>query len=62
MTPLRSIREGRAMSVAELARQTGVSRRMLDYLERGERKPSLDVAQRIAKALRITVARIFPAE
>ncbi len=50
------------MSVAELARQTGVSRRMLDYLERGERKPSLDVAQRIAKALRITVARIFPAE
>jgi len=55
---LRSIREARKLSLAELAREIGVSRRTIYDYERGEMDASLETAIRLEKVLEIP---IFPA-
>ncbi len=47
------------LSQDELARRVGVSRESICRLERGRTNPSLDLALRIAKALRCSVEELF---
>ena len=49
---IRSQREAAQVSVRQLAEKAGVSNPYLSQIERGLRKPSADVLNQIAKALR----------
>ncbi len=51
ISPIRTLREHRGLSLAELAEQTGISERMLRYIENGQSAPTLPKAQLIADAL-----------
>jgi transcriptional regulator with XRE-family HTH domain len=56
------IREQRLLakiSVRQLARQAGVSNPYLSQIERGLRKPSAEILQQIAKALRISAEALY---
>ncbi len=46
------------MSLRQLADQAGVSNPYLSQIERGLRKPSAEVLQQIAKALRISAEQV----
>src|SRR5262249_17774080 len=50
-TVLVRLREAAAMSQDELANRSGLTRQALWYLETGDREPSWDTVQRLAKAL-----------
>jgi transcriptional regulator with XRE-family HTH domain len=47
------------LSLRQLADQVGVSNPYLSQIERGLRKPSADVLQQIAKALRISAEQLY---
>ena len=47
------------LSLRQLAQQAGVSNPYLSQIERGLRKPSADVLQQIAKALRISADQLY---
>ena len=47
------------LSLRQLASQAGVSNPYLSQIERGLRKPSADVLQQIAKALRISAEQLY---
>ncbi len=47
------------MSLRQLADQAGVSNPYLSQIERGLRKPSAEVLQQIAKALRISAEQVY---
>ncbi|WP_370249911.1 helix-turn-helix domain-containing protein [Nocardioides sp.] len=47
------------LSLRQLAAQTGVSNPYLSQIERGLRKPSADVLQQIARALRISADQLY---
>lgn len=51
---LRALRARAGLTVADLARQTGLSRAALYNLENGDSKPTWDAVQRIADALGAT--------
>lgn len=51
MLNLREVREARNMSQEELARKIGVNQCHISDIERGRRKPSLDVLVKMADAL-----------
>ncbi|MGH8777168.1 MAG: helix-turn-helix domain-containing protein [Jiangellaceae bacterium] len=56
------LREQRAhaqLSLRQLADQAGVSNPYLSQIERGIRKPSAEVLQQIAKALRISAEALY---
>lgn len=56
------IREQRRLaqiSLRQLARQAGVSNPYLSQIERGLRKPSAEILQQIAKALRISAEALY---
>jgi putative transcriptional regulator len=59
MSNLRAIRKGKAVSQEELALFAGVTVRYIAFLESGDRKPSIDVALKIAKKLETPVEDIF---
>lgn len=59
---LRSIRETRGISAAELAHQVGVSRQTIYQIEDGGFYPNTSVALRLARVLETTVENIFPFE
>jgi transcriptional regulator with XRE-family HTH domain len=56
---IREQREAAAMSVRRLAQDAGVSNPYLSQVERGLRKPSAEVLQQIAKALRISAETLY---
>ena len=56
---LREQRHAAQLSLRQLAEQTGVSNPYLSQIERGLRKPSADVLQQIAKALRISAEQLY---
>ncbi|PSK97543.1 transcriptional regulator with XRE-family HTH domain [Haloactinopolyspora alba] len=56
---LREQRRGAKLSLRQLAELTGVSNPYLSQIERGLRKPSADVLQQIAKALRISSEALY---
>ena len=56
---IREQREAAALSVRRLAQDAGVSNPYLSQVERGLRKPSAEVLQQIAKALRISAEQLY---
>ena len=56
---LREQRLAAKLSVRQLAEQAGVSNPYLSQIERGLRKPSAEVLQQIAKALRISAETLY---
>ena len=56
---LREQRQSARLSLRQLAEQAGVSNPYLSQIERGLRKPSADVLQQLAKALRISAEQLY---
>lgn len=56
---LREQRTAAQLSLRQLAEQAGVSNPYLSQIERGLRKPSAEVLQQIAKALRISAEQLY---
>jgi transcriptional regulator with XRE-family HTH domain len=56
---IRSQRETAHVSVRQLAERSGVSNPYLSQVERGLRKPSADVLNQIAKALRLSAEVLY---
>lgn len=56
---IRAQRDATQMSVRRLAEAAGVSNPYLSQIERGLRKPSAEILQQIAKALRISVETLY---
>jgi len=56
---LQEQRKHAQLSLRQLADRTGVSNPYLSQIERGLRKPSADVLQQIAKALRISSEALY---
>ena len=52
---IKDLREGRGLSVAEVAAGAGVREATIDAVEAGSYRPSLDLAIRIARALGTTL-------
>jgi transcriptional regulator with XRE-family HTH domain len=52
-------RRNAQLSVRQLAAQAGVSNPYLSQIERGLRRPSADVLQQLAKALRISAETLY---
>ena len=48
---LTSLRESKSLTIPQLATLAGMSRQAIHLLEAGKRQPSLDTAERLAKAL-----------
>ena len=56
---IRSRREAAQFSVRQLAEKAGVSNPYLSQIERGLRKPSAEVLNQIAKALRVSAEVLY---
>jgi transcriptional regulator with XRE-family HTH domain len=56
---VRSLREAMGFSLRDLARTSGVSAPMLSQVERGETSPTLDLANRIAGGLELTLSQLL---
>lgn len=56
---LRDQRRGAQLTLRQLADQAGVSNPYLSQIERGLRRPSTDVLQQLAKALRISAETLY---
>ena len=56
---LQEQRRNAQLSLRQLADQTGVSNPYLSQIERGIRRPSAEVLQQIAKALRISAEALY---
>jgi transcriptional regulator with XRE-family HTH domain len=56
---LREQRVAAALSLRDLAEQSGVSNPYLSMIERGVRNPSAQVLQQIAKALQISAEQLY---
>lgn len=56
---IREQRKQAQMSLRNLATQAGVSNPYLSQIERGLRKPSADILQRVASALRISAETLY---
>jgi transcriptional regulator with XRE-family HTH domain len=56
---LKEQRLGSHLSLRQLADQAGVSNPYLSQIERGLRRPSAEVLQQIAKALRISAEQLY---
>lgn len=56
---LREVRLARGLTQEKLAEKLDVSLNFLNLIERGQRAPSFDTLERIAKVLRTPVAEFF---
>ena len=56
---IREQRNSAQISLRQLAKQAGVSNPYLSQIERGLRKPSAEILQQIAKALRISAEALY---
>ncbi|SDP86796.1 Helix-turn-helix [Actinopolyspora xinjiangensis] len=56
---IRAQRDTAQISLRQLARRAGVSNPYLSQVERGLRKPSAEILQQIAKALRISAEALY---
>jgi len=60
ITKLKNTRQTNGIKQEDLASKTGTALRTLQYYESGKRKPDVETAQRLAKALGVTVPDLFP--
>ena len=58
---LRHHREKRGYSVRELARRAGVGYVTIVRIENGHMSPTVDMLEKLAKALRVHITDFFPA-
>ncbi|MCI8485993.1 MAG: helix-turn-helix transcriptional regulator [Clostridia bacterium] len=56
---LKEVREKYNISIRELAKITGISKSHLNYIEKGEKEPSLSIIIRIAVALNIDEKELY---
>jgi len=56
---VRRVRQARGMTLESLATEAGLAYSYMGGIERGQRNPSLDVAERIAEALESDPATLF---
>src|SRR5688572_32712401 len=56
---IRDLRQTAKISLRQLAEQAGVSNPYLSQIERGLRKPSAEVLQQIASALRVSTPAMY---
>ncbi len=56
---LREARERRKLTQEAVAKKVGVHRVTIARLESGERRPSMDLLQRLAKALKVKVGDLL---
>ncbi|KYO67299.1 helix-turn-helix domain-containing protein [Thermovenabulum gondwanense] len=56
---IRQLRKNRKLSLKELAEKTGLSVSYLSEIETGKKKPSLEVVQKLADALNVSVEAFF---
>jgi transcriptional regulator with XRE-family HTH domain len=56
---IREQRESSRLSLRRLAEESGISNPYLSQIERGLRKPSAEILQQIAKALRISAEQLY---
>ena len=56
---IRDLRSNARISLRELAERAGVSNPYLSQIERGLRRPSAEVLQQLAKALRISAETLY---
>ena len=59
---LRALRNGRNMTLDELAGRSGVSRAMISRIERGEASPTAQLLSRLCAALDVTLSAFFAPE
>lgn len=59
---LDEMRKAKNMTQAELAKRTGVAQNTISQLETGERRPSVEVAKRIAGVLGFDWTRFYEDE
>jgi len=58
-TRIKELRARYDLTQEDLAKQVGVTRQTIVYLEKGTYNPSLDLAHRVAKALKTTIEDLF---
>ncbi len=56
---IRKTRKERKISQEELAFKAGLNRAYVGYIERGERKPSVDTLSKLAKALKVKLSDLL---
>lgn len=56
---IRKIRKDRNISQEELAFKAGLNRAYVGYIERGERKPTIDTLAKLAKALKVKLSEFI---
>ena len=57
---LRALRLDRDLTQADIAEKAKMSTNYYAKIERGEVRPSVDIYERLAKALKVTASDIFP--
>lgn len=57
---LKALRRNRNLTQAEVAEKSKMSTNYYAKIERGEVRPSVDIYERLAKALKATASDIFP--
>src|SRR3954452_622626 len=57
---VKALRDAMGLSLRDLAQRSGVSAPMLSQVERGETRPTLAVANRIANGLDLTLSQLLP--
>ena len=57
---LRSLRRDLDLTQSEIAEKAKMSTNYYAKIERGEIRPSVDIYERLAKALKVTASDIFP--
>lgn len=58
MTKLRNLKEQKNLSTKELAKLTGTTYQMINFMETGKRKGSIDTLMKLAKILDVTLEEI----
>ncbi|MFZ5376467.1 MAG: hypothetical protein AUJ41_02835 [Candidatus Pacebacteria bacterium CG1_02_43_31] len=56
---IRRIRKDRNITQEALAYEAGLNRAYIGYIERGERKPSVETLEKIAKVLKVRIFELF---
>ena len=59
MNNVKKYRKKRNVSIENISLYTGVSKRHLQFIERGQRNPSLSLAKKMADCLNCTIEELF---
>ena len=62
MTNLRKLKNERNLTTQELAEMVGVTQQMINYMENGKRKGSIETNLKLAKILNITLDELIGEE